>query len=87
MTVSPFMGEPLVHTYEVLAHWDAEASVWWAESHDVPGLVAEAKTYDALVDELRAIVPELLELNMPERSRDRSALRIIAEQTSEISYA
>jgi len=35
--------------YEVLARWDGEAGVWVAESDDVPGLVAEADTPDALV--------------------------------------
>ncbi len=47
----------------VLAHWDAEAGVWWAESADLPSLVAEADTIEALIADLRAIVPDLLELN------------------------
>lgn len=48
---------------EVRAHWDDEAKVWWAESDDVPGLVAEAATFDELVENVREVTPDLLELN------------------------
>jgi predicted RNase H-like HicB family nuclease len=50
-------------TYTVRAEWDPEASVWVATSDDVPGLITEADTIDALATKLRAMVPELLELN------------------------
>ena len=50
-------------TYEVEARWDSEAGVWVAESDDVPGLVAEAELMNALVEKVRVLVPELLELN------------------------
>lgn len=43
--------------------WDADARVWIAESDDVPGLVLESGSFDALVEKLRHAVPELLELN------------------------
>lgn len=43
--------------------WDAEARVWIAESDDVPGLVLESGSFDALVERVRVTVPELLELN------------------------
>lgn len=43
--------------------WDSEACVWVAESDDVPGLVLESGSFDALVERLRFAVPELLELN------------------------
>jgi predicted RNase H-like HicB family nuclease len=49
--------------YEVLAQWDGEAGVWVAESEDVPGLVAEADSPNVLVQKLRTLIPELLELN------------------------
>lgn len=44
----------------VSAFWDAEASVWVAESDDVPGLITEAETMDALAKKLEVLVPELL---------------------------
>ncbi len=49
--------------YEIRAQWDSEAGVWVAESEDVPGLVAEANSPNVLVQKLRTLIPELLELN------------------------
>lgn len=48
--------------------WDPEACVWIAESDDVPGLVLESGSFDALIERLRYTVPELLALNGPVRS-------------------
>ena len=53
-----------MRVYDVVAEWDDEARVWVATSDDdIPGLVAEAETQEHLVDRLRKLVPELLELN------------------------
>lgn len=60
----------------VRAHWDAEAQVWWADSDDICGLVAEARTCTQLIAELRQLVPELLALNTPDRHCDQIALRM-----------
>ena len=49
--------------YHVQARWDSEGGVWVAESEDVPGLVAEAESPNALAKKLRVLIPELLELN------------------------
>jgi len=49
--------------YAVKFTWDAEASVWVATSEDIPGLVLESGSFDALVERVRFAVPELLELN------------------------
>lgn len=49
--------------------WDAEACVWIAESDDVPGLVLESGSFDALIERVRFAVPELLALNGTGRSR------------------
>lgn len=43
--------------------WDPEACVWIAESDDVPGLVLESGSFDALIERVRFAVPELLKLN------------------------
>lgn len=48
---------------EIRAEWDDEGQVWVATSDDVPGLVTEAPTIEALVERLRVIIPELMELN------------------------
>ena len=47
--------------------WDADAGVWVAESEDVPGLVLESGSFDALVERLRYAVPEMLELDGVEK--------------------
>ena len=43
--------------------WDDEAKVYIATSDDVPGLVMEADSLDALIERARLAIPELLELN------------------------
>ena len=43
--------------------WDPDACVWTAESEDVPGLVMESGSCDALIERLRYAIPELLALN------------------------
>ena len=48
---------------EIKALWDHEANVWVATGEDVPGLVAEADTMESLVEKLKILIPELLELN------------------------
>lgn len=58
----------------VSASWDGEAKVWVATSDDVPGLVTEAATLDALAARIKAVVPELLADNAHAVSRElRSA--------------
>jgi len=49
--------------YIVKLNWDPEASVWYATSDDIPGLVLESGSYDALIERVRFAAPELLELN------------------------
>ena len=47
----------------VNAEWDPEAKVWVATSDDVPGLITEADTIEALAEKLSVMIPELLEAN------------------------
>ena len=49
------------HTIVVRAQWDPEAAVWVATSNDLPGLVTEASTQQALVEKIEIMIPELLE--------------------------
>ncbi len=55
--------------YEIRVIRDAEADVFVAESDDVPGLITEAVSHDELLQKLRVMVPELLELNDPSSRR------------------
>jgi len=70
------------HTYTVKAEWDDEASVWVAEGEDVPGLVTEAATLERLMEKLRVMVPEMLELNgvLPADAAAMAPFRLIAER-------
>ncbi|MDR0949823.1 MAG: DUF1902 domain-containing protein [Lachnospiraceae bacterium] len=52
-----------MNEYRVDFLWDSEANVWVATSDDVPGLVLESGSFDALVERVRFAIPELLELN------------------------
>lgn len=45
------------------ARWDDEARVWIATSEDAPGLVTEAPSWQAMIDDTREVLPELLRLN------------------------
>ena len=43
--------------------WDEEADVWIAESDDIPGLLLESASFDALIERVRIAAPEMIELN------------------------
>lgn len=49
--------------YVIKLIWDSDASVWVATSDDIPGLVLESGSFDALLELVRFAAPELLELN------------------------
>ncbi len=57
------MEYTIVMEYKVTAFWDPESLVWVAGSVDIPGLVLESGSLDALMERVRYAVPELLELN------------------------
>jgi hypothetical protein len=65
------------------ARWDPEAAVWIATSHDVPGLVVEADSWPAMIEEARLVLPELLELS-GERN-DNLSLTFRAEEHLEVA--
>jgi len=49
--------------YVINFTWDNEAEVWIATSNDIPGLVLESGSFDALLERTRFAVPELIRLN------------------------
>ncbi len=49
--------------YVITFTWDDESSVWIATSNDIPGLVLEYGSFDALLERIRYAIPELLALN------------------------
>jgi len=53
--------------YTVKCIWDEEAKVWVADSDDIPGLVLESGSLDALMERVKIAASELIELNqLPE---------------------
>lgn len=69
----------------IQARWDGEAGVWTATSKDVPGLVIEADTWSAMIEEVRLTLPELLEVR-GERHDDLS-LTFRAEEHLDVASA
>ena len=49
--------------YNVKLVWDPDPQVWVATSDDIPGLVLEGGSFDALTERVRFAVPELLSLD------------------------
>jgi len=68
------------------AMWDQEARVFVATSVDVPGLVTEADTWEALQQKLNVLIPELLELNGGDRPcpGDEADLVVVSEHRSRV---
>jgi hypothetical protein len=74
--------------YVVNAAWDEAAQVWVATSEDVPGLVAEAATFEELDREVRALVPELLVLNGVIKDAPQTVpVELIARRTEKVLVA
>jgi len=49
--------------YTIILFWDNEASVWVAESQDLPGLILESNSFDTLIEWVKEAVMELLQLS------------------------
>lgn len=64
--------------YVINFTWDNDADVWVATSDDIPGLVLESGSFDALLERTRFAVPELLALN--DSGTDPLALTFVSER-------
>jgi len=53
------MARPIV----IRADWDPEAEVWVAESPDLPALVTEAESIEALRAKLKVMLPDILDFD------------------------
>jgi hypothetical protein len=65
------------------ARFDPEAEVWLATSRDVPGLVVEAGSWPAMIEEVRLAIPDLLELSG--QTADKLSLTFKAEEHLELA--
>jgi len=43
--------------------WDDDSCRWHCESDNIPGLLLESSSCDALIERVRQAAPEMLELN------------------------
>ena len=71
----------------VKAFWDEKAEVWVAESEDVPGLITEAATMEALISKLKVLIPELLEANgvfCDTNDAEQIPFHLLSERTEKI---
>ncbi len=64
---------------------DEEAGVWVATSDDVPGLVTEADTLEALTEKLPGVIGDLIELNGIVSDLPEIPIHIIAEHTARVA--
>ena len=64
----PRDARPMNRDIVIDARWDSEAGVWLATSTNVPGLVVEADTWPGMIEEVRLVLPDLLELSGEGRS-------------------
>jgi uncharacterized protein DUF1902 len=73
----------MTRSVTINARWDGEAQVWLATSTDVPGLVVEAESWPAMIEEVRLVLPDLLELS--DQSADKLSLIFKAEEHLELT--
>jgi predicted RNase H-like HicB family nuclease len=52
---------------------DEREGIWYVESSDVPGLNAEAPSYDELVEVIADLAPDLVAANLPDVGAQRDA--------------
>ena len=69
--------------YTVKLFWDPDAAVWVATSEDIPGLVLESGSFDALIERVRFAAPELLALNGHKGSP--AALTFVSERRERLA--
>jgi Domain of unknown function (DUF1902) len=73
----------MTRSFTIDARWDAQARVWLATSADMPGLIVEADSWPAMIEEVRLVLPDLLELS--NQSADRLSLTFKAEEHLELA--
>ena len=44
--------------------WDEESDRWYTETDDVPGMALDSGSFDALIEKVRLIAPDMIEANL-----------------------
>jgi Domain of unknown function (DUF1902) len=68
----------------VKATWDADARVWTAVSDDVPGLVAESPSLEAMRPKVLGMIEELIVLNNLNFGKGQVPVHFVAYSTERI---
>ena len=71
---------------QVLAQWDPEAGVWWAESANLPGTRDRSLDPERLRDKLQVMVPDLLS-ESPDLASEFDGIHIVYERQDDIALA
>jgi len=69
--------------YDIQLTWDEEASVWIAESNDIPGLILESPSFDDLVERVKIAVPDLVEQD--KKTHSQTKLHFKAERLAVVA--
>lgn len=73
--------------YTIKLTWAPDAGVWIATSDDIPSLVLESGSFDALQERVRFAVPELLALDQAQSPFDKSDISsAVATRHGETPY-
>lgn len=48
---------------EVKLIWSDDSNKWYTETDDIPGMVLESNSFDALMEKMLLIAPDMLEAN------------------------
>jgi hypothetical protein len=67
----------------IKARWDDLAKVWIATSDDVHGVVVEAETWPAMIEEASLVLPDLLEFSG--NPAEKLSLTFVAEEHLELA--
>ena len=75
----------MTRSITIKARWDGEANVWVATSDDVHGLVVEAETWPAMIEEASLVLPDLLDL--AGQPAEKLSLTFVAEEHRDLAPA
>ena len=77
--------------WTIRAEYDAEAKVWYSIEGDLPGLLADGETLEALAAKAGTMLPDLLEIHAnaidPLRLAPPHRIRIIAHHERDFDVA
>lgn len=49
---------------KIFLYWDDESDRWYTKTDDVPGMALDSGSFDALIEKVRLITPDMLEANL-----------------------